>query len=215
MGGTGTRARVGPRERRKLEARRALSDAALRLFARKGYEATTIGEIARAAGYSPRTFFRYFRSKDDVVFGNGRDYPDLVLACLLRRPPSETPFEALAEALVDHCAVLDEQPEAVLARVRLIESSQPLRARRADEMTALAAVLASGLAARGGRSEPGDRDRLAAALAVAAFACATEAWCERGGSGSLAGATRAMLDGVVREVCGARRTPPSSEERPT
>lgn len=213
MGGTGTRERTGPRERKKLEARRALSDAALRLFEEKGYEATTIGDIARAAGYSPRTFFRYFRSKDDVIFGNGRDYPELLLACLLRRPPSESAFEALAGALVDHCEVIEPQRDGILARVRLIESSQPLRARRAETMSAVAATLASGLAAREGAREPADRHRLVAALGIAAFVTATDAWRARGGAGSLAEATRAMLDGVVREVCGTSRA--LDEERPT
>ena len=215
MGGTGTRADAGPRERKKLEARRALAEAALQLFAQKGYDATTIGEIAHAAGYSPRTFFRYFRSKDDVIFGDGREYPDLLLACLLRRPSAEPAFEALAHALVDHCAVLDERRDGVLARIRLIDSSDALRARRADEMTALATTLAAGLSAREGATEPDDRHRLVATLCIAAFVTATNAWAARGASGSLAGVTREMLDGVVHEVCGARRDPPTSEERST
>src|SRR4051794_7827625 len=59
---------MGLRERKKEQTRAALIDAATRSFARNGYDATTVADITAAAGVSTRTFFSYFRAKQDVLF---------------------------------------------------------------------------------------------------------------------------------------------------
>src|SRR5690606_40551331 len=78
------------RERKKLETRQALEQAALRLFGEKGYDQTTVEDIAEAADVAVRTFFRYFSSKQDVLFGE--DVTDLVgrlRSELANRPANE------------------------------------------------------------------------------------------------------------------------------
>lgn len=89
----------GLRERKKLRTRAALTDAAVDLFYAKGYEAVTIDELAAAVDVSPRTFFRYFASKEDVVLSRGAELDDLVVDGLACRPADEPPLTALRAAL--------------------------------------------------------------------------------------------------------------------
>src|SRR6266508_1859050 len=85
----------GLRERRKLQTREEIIDAAIDLFERQGYDETTVEDVAAAADVSPRTFFRYFDSKLDVVFAE-KDHGDgMFEAMLAERPASEGPLEAL------------------------------------------------------------------------------------------------------------------------
>jgi AcrR family transcriptional regulator len=81
------------RERKKLETRRKIADAAIGLFLRHGYDQTTVAQIAAAADVDPKTFFNYFGSKDEVVFATG-GYDDF-LAGVKDRRPGESPGEAL------------------------------------------------------------------------------------------------------------------------
>lgn len=109
----------GLRERKKARTRDTIVAAAVDLFEQKGYDATTVDEIAEAADVSPRTFFRYFDSKVDVIMGakvgpsddGGREDLGVLLAT---RPPEEGPVEAtrqvLREALV---GTLSEDPQLV------------------------------------------------------------------------------------------------------
>ena len=108
---------------------------ALQLFAERGFESVTTAQIAAAAGISPRSFFRYFPTKDDVVLSGISDAGLRVQAALEARPPEESPWNALRHAL----RVLIDQPaypreylpmiaqisrEAPLIRAREIEKHQ-------------------------------------------------------------------------------------------
>ncbi|MEV0620495.1 TetR/AcrR family transcriptional regulator [Nonomuraea sp. NPDC050404] len=86
------------RERKKRQTRQALMDAAGRLFDEQGYEATTVDQIAAAAGVSTRTFFTYFRHKADVIRTNSVERVDAGVAAILARRPGEAPAELLARA---------------------------------------------------------------------------------------------------------------------
>ncbi|WP_214106536.1 TetR/AcrR family transcriptional regulator [Acrocarpospora catenulata] len=111
---------MGLRERKKQRTRLALIDAALDLFLGQGYEATTIDQIAASVDVSPRTFFRYFGSKEDVVLAMHADTQDILLAELADRPDTEAPFEALTQAMRITLAAVTEGDEA--HRERLVKT---------------------------------------------------------------------------------------------
>src|SRR6185295_28259 len=85
----------GLRERKKQRTREQIVEAAMRLFAERGYHATTIADIAQAADVAPRTFFSYFPSKEAVVFHNVDSDLDGLASTLRERLPGETAFDAL------------------------------------------------------------------------------------------------------------------------
>ncbi|PKW17176.1 TetR family transcriptional regulator [Saccharopolyspora spinosa] len=90
----------GLRARKKQRTRAALIDAGLDLFLAKGYDATTIDEIAAEVEISSRTFFRYFAGKEDVALAKGAEFDDLVLDALAARPAGEPPLTALRHAVL-------------------------------------------------------------------------------------------------------------------
>jgi AcrR family transcriptional regulator len=97
---TGSRlGECGLRERKKARTREAIIHAAIDLFERKGYDATTVEDIAAAADVSERTFFRYFESKLEVVMAAKDDDQDIG-ALVLARPAAETPIEAFRQVLL-------------------------------------------------------------------------------------------------------------------
>lgn len=91
----------GRREQNRLRTHNALVQAATRLFQEQGYEATTVRDIAAAAGVGERTFFRYFPSKESLVVQQVRETIPLLAAAIRKRPAEEPPLVALREAVLD------------------------------------------------------------------------------------------------------------------
>jgi AcrR family transcriptional regulator len=91
----------GLRERKKMRTREALIDAALDLFERKGFEATTVEDIAAAADVSPRTFFRYFESKLDLIMARSGTKHSSLGPLIAARPPGEALLDAVRTVVVD------------------------------------------------------------------------------------------------------------------
>ena len=89
-------AAVGLRERKKARTREALKDAAMDLFTRQGFDGTTVEEIADACEVSPRTFFRYFPTKEDVLFADTEARRERLLECLADQPAGDSAFVALS-----------------------------------------------------------------------------------------------------------------------
>ena len=170
---------TGLRERKKAQTRRTIQEHALRLFLEKGYEATTVREIAAAAGVSHMTFFRYFPTKEDVVLSD--DYDPMLAEIIASRPAAEPAIVSLRRAIGEGFrAIYGVDREALLARTRLIVSTPALRARLWEQQIATEHLITAAVAARQG-GDGGFRTRLIAAACLAAIGVATVAWVENDG----------------------------------
>lgn len=120
----------GLRERKKARTRDAIAAAAVDLFETKGYDATTVDEIAEAADVSPRTFFRYFDSKVDVIMGRkGPDGEDDDLTVRLgTRPPTEGPVEATRQVLREELVGALTADPLLVRQIRIMLGTPSLQA---------------------------------------------------------------------------------------
>lgn len=167
----------GLRERRKRNTRRSLEDAALRLFARDGFDATTIEAIAAAAEVSPRTFFRYFASKDDVL-NPEREQRQAQLADEVRRGADE-PIGDLAlvvRALLTLAPLFEAEREQLALRRQAAESSAVLRGRLLDVLISWERAVARAVADRHGTDRRDLDAEVTAAAAVHVWQVALSRW---------------------------------------
>jgi len=169
-------ATTGLREAHKQTTRRALEDAALRLFARDGFDATTVEAIAEEARVSPRTFFRYFATKDEVLDMGWRERHARLRAETAAAPADEPDLDVACAALRVMAEGFEEDRGRVLLRARATRTSAVLRGRTADTLTSWEDALAAGLAERRGadRADPGAQ--VIAAVALAAWRTAFGFW---------------------------------------
>lgn len=175
---------AGRREARKAATRRAVQEHALRLFLAQGYEATTVEQIAAAAGVSHMTFFRYFPTKESVV--DTDDYDPFIAGLIRGRPTAEDPLTALHRALRAGLeAVLPEDRAAVLERTRLILATPALRARQADQQHSTRVLFAQALAERAGLARSTFALDVTAAAALAALTTALTVWADGAGTEDL------------------------------
>jgi AcrR family transcriptional regulator len=106
---------LGRREENKLRTRSALERAAARLFEEQGFSATTVRDIAAAAGVGERTFFRYFPSKEDLVLDEVRRLIPSVMRLVRERPAEEPLFTAFCEAMVDWLTATNTAPAILIS----------------------------------------------------------------------------------------------------
>ena len=165
------------RSRKKAATRRSIQEHALRLFAAKGYDNTTVEDIAAAAGVSHMTFFRYFPHKENVV--ETREYDPMIEELIVARPPHESPLAAIGAALSTSFAeILLTDRQRILRRVRLMMRTPQLRARAIYTTDDTRDLFARSLARRNRQAQQNLVVTVHAAVAVAVFVTALETWAE-------------------------------------
>ncbi len=173
------------REQTRTVVRALLTKTALELFAAKGYDDTTLDEIAAAAGVSKRTLFNYFRSKEDLALNGLSEQGELIAARLAERPADEDPWTSLRAAF----QVLEEMDltaERRLEMTTLLFGNESLRAGHAEKQARWQDLFAPLIEPRLPDSD--HRTLQARAIAAAAITClqaATEEWMRLGGQGDI------------------------------
>jgi AcrR family transcriptional regulator len=177
-GDTGAEAlREGLRERKKAKTRRALEDAALHLFRRQGFDHTTVEQIADACDVSPRTFFRYFATKEDVLFGDSAEKHAAFEAALEARPLDEPPLRSLRAAALELCGTIGGDRERRKVRAEIIAATPVLRARGSERQDDWNDAATQILVRRGAPGSP-LTIRLVVAASNAAMRAAVQTWLQ-------------------------------------
>src|ERR1700728_1281403 len=113
----------------KPDARGRLERAALELYGERGFEQTTVAEIAERAGLTERTFFRHYTDKREVLFAGGTQFQQAIVGAAADAPPDALPLEAVTAGLGAVAAGLEERREFAGRRAAIIASSPELRER--------------------------------------------------------------------------------------
>ena len=164
------------RDQHKTRTRQALIDAALSLFASNGYDATSTEEIAERAGVSPRTFFRYFETKDSVLFFGGDDFNRALVEQLPGHPASLTDLAAIEATLVSLAPSLVRLKPRIRLYFRALSTSAALVGQHANAMAAHEEALAAALARRSGLARPDEHCRIAAATTSVVMSRTLRRW---------------------------------------
>ncbi len=172
------------------DARGRLERAALELYLERGFEQTTVAEIARRAGLTERTFFRYFADKREVLFAGAGVLQDFLVGALASAPDSAAPINAVAAALEAAGALLQERREYARQRQAVIAAHAELRERELIKLASLAAAMA-GVLRRRGVADPAAS--LAAEAGIAVFRIAFERWISEPGQPDLPQVIRESL----------------------
>jgi len=175
------------RARKRNATHEAIERAAWRLFAEHGYAPTTIDQICQVADVAPRTFFRYFPSKEAILFGDPRALEDGFRAALLARPDDEAPLLAIRNALLALATIVASNREQHLLRRRILDDHRgPPIEDRFGAMTEKSAMLREVIAERIGADVDGSATRLLAGLAMTLMDVAYARWIAGGATGDVA-----------------------------
>ena len=180
-----------------------LQEAALELFTERGFEQTTVEDIATRAGLTKRTFFRHFADKREVLFSGGAEFQRRFVEGLAGAPASTPPLEAVAVALEAGGAFLRDRRDFARRRQAVVTANAELQERELVKLASVSAALADGLRERG---VPEPAASVTAETGIAVFRTAFERWVAAEDGRELPDFIRESLD-ALRAVSAAPRAP--------
>jgi AcrR family transcriptional regulator len=185
------------------DARGRLQQAALELYGERGFEQTTVAEIARRAGLTERTFFRYFPDKREVLFDRSKTLEEAFTSAAAAAAPDASELDAVAAGLRAAATLLETERgrDRARARSRIVAANAELQEREMVKMASLAGALAETLEGRGA-AEP--TAGLTAEIGIAIFRVAFARWVADGNRRDLTELVGDALD-ELRALSGARR----------
>jgi len=196
------------RQAHKMRTERLLQQAALELFAKQGYDETTTEAIAEKAGVSPRTFFRYFSTKESVLFLGEDNWFRSFTADFERQPGELSDIEAMRDTLIGRASGIQKGRRSQMLYEKAVASSATLRGGVHDRQQHDIATVADAVANRRGLHKPDESCLLLSAIGLMTHRRALTAWIEGPASGDL-GATIAehfaVLEGLLASPDHTRR----------
>jgi AcrR family transcriptional regulator len=181
------------------DARGRLMQAAFALYGERGFEQTTVAEIAERAGLTERTFFRHFADKREVLFAGAEALQELLVSTVTDAPASLAPIDAAAAGLEAIGVFVQEGGDLARQRQAIIASSAELQERELIKLASLAAALAEALRARGVEDPAAS---LTAEAGVAVFKVAFELYVAEGNHRDLPRLIRESLDELTAVTAG-------------
>jgi AcrR family transcriptional regulator len=186
-------------------ARGRLEQAAMELYGERGFDQTTVAEIAARAGLTERTFFRHYADKREVLFGGSELLAERLVAAVAGVPDSATPLDAIAAALEQVGALIQGSRGRDFARARrsIIAANAELQERELIKLASWADTLAGALRDRGVDDR---RATLAAETGIAVFRVAFDRWVGDGNDTD--------LPALIRESLGELKALTADDRRP-
>jgi AcrR family transcriptional regulator len=181
------------------DARGRLERAAMDLFIERGFEQTTVTEIARRAGLTQRTFFRHFADKREVLFAGSAALQEFMVSAVTSAPDSAPPIDVVAAALEAAASLLQQRREYSRQRMAIIAANPELQERELIKLIRLASAIADALRARG---VPDPAASLAAQSGTTVFRIAVDRWHSEAAGRDLLDVTRDSLDELKAVTAG-------------
>jgi AcrR family transcriptional regulator len=179
-----------------------LQKAALELYGERGFEPTTVSDIAERAGLTERTFFRYFADKREVLFWGSGALQELFVNAVAGAPASQAPIDAVAAALDAAAGFFEGRVEHSRRRQAVIAANPSLQERELIKLASLAAAVADALRGRGVRDPAA---MLTAEAGIAVFKVAFEIWVDDANERDFAEVLRGAL-GELKAVTAGRES---------